>query len=167
MDMTKLGQFLQALRKERGLTQEQLGERLHVSGKTVSRWETGTYMPPVEMLLALSELYGVSINELVNGERIAPEDVPARAEAALTAALKDAPFHLKERQQFWRRKWDREHRWLIVLYVLAMTVLFGVTLLWEAAGMAPLVIAAIVTLCFTAAMNNARESYVERHLYDE
>ena len=41
MDMTKMGAFLQALRRELGLTQEQLGEELHVSAKTVSRWETG------------------------------------------------------------------------------------------------------------------------------
>ena len=47
MDMSKMGAFLQTLRREQGLTQEQLGEKLHISGKTISRWETGTYMPPV------------------------------------------------------------------------------------------------------------------------
>ena len=41
MDMTKMGTFLQALRKEQNLTQEQLGEKLHISSKTISRWETG------------------------------------------------------------------------------------------------------------------------------
>ena len=86
MDMTKMGTFLQTLRKEQGLTQEQLGEKLHVSSKTISRWETGTYMVPVEMLLALSELYQVSMNELVLGERIVPEVLPAKAEEAVTDA---------------------------------------------------------------------------------
>lgn len=167
MDMTKLGSFLQTLRKEQGLTQEQLGERLHVSGKTISRWETGAYMPPVEMLLALSEMYEVSMNELVNGEHIAPADVPAKAEEALTAALKDAPFHLKERQRFWRDKWNKEHRWLVVLYAAIMAVLFLAALLWNDSRMMPLVVAAILTICFTALMNNAREGYVEHHLYDE
>ncbi len=167
MDMMKLGRFLQSLRKEHGLTQEQLGEKLHVSGKTVSRWETGTYMPPVEMLLALSDMYGITINELLNGERIAPQDIPAKAEEALTAALKDVPFHLAERQQFWRRKWNREHRWLVALYAALMGLLFLLALGWENAGMIPLIIAAIATICFTALMNNAREGYVEHHLYDE
>ena len=51
MDMVKIGSFLQTLRREQGLTQAQLGEALGVTGKTVSLWETGTYLPPVEMLL--------------------------------------------------------------------------------------------------------------------
>ena len=54
MDMVKIGGFLKTLRQEQGLTQAQLGETLGVTGKTVSRWETGTYLPPVEMLLLLS-----------------------------------------------------------------------------------------------------------------
>ena len=63
MDMTRIGAFLAELRKENDLTQEELGESLGVSNKTVSRWETGTYLPPVEMLQRLSERYSVSINE--------------------------------------------------------------------------------------------------------
>ena len=46
MDMISIGKFIAALRKEKGLTQEQLGEKLGVTNKTVSRWETGTYLPP-------------------------------------------------------------------------------------------------------------------------
>jgi transcriptional regulator with XRE-family HTH domain len=48
MDTKKVGSFLKSLRKEKELTQEQLGEKLGVTNKTVSRWETGNYMPPVE-----------------------------------------------------------------------------------------------------------------------
>lgn len=70
MDMIKFGEFLKALRKEKELTQEQLGEKLGVTGKTVSRWETGTYMPPVQCLKLLSEFYGLTINELLAGERL-------------------------------------------------------------------------------------------------
>lgn len=58
MDMIKTGRFLAELRKEHSLTQEQLGAELGVTNKTVSRWETGTYMPPVEMLQLLSVKYG-------------------------------------------------------------------------------------------------------------
>ena len=70
MDMIKTGRFLAELRKEHSLTQEQLGEQLGVTNKTVSRWETGTYMPPVEMLQLLSVKYGVTINEILSGERL-------------------------------------------------------------------------------------------------
>ena len=54
MDLIKTGKFLAQLRREAGDTQEQLGEKLGVSNKTVSRWEKGAYLPPVEMLQAIS-----------------------------------------------------------------------------------------------------------------
>ena len=73
MDMQKIGNFLAELRKEKNLTQEELGEQLGVTNKTVSRWENGNYLPPVEMLQMLSKLYDVSINELLSGERLSDE----------------------------------------------------------------------------------------------
>lgn len=69
MDQIRIGAFLKALRKEKGLTQEQLAEKLAVSGRTVSRWETGSNMPDICMLVVLADFYGVSIPELINGER--------------------------------------------------------------------------------------------------
>ena len=69
MDQIKIGAFMKELRKEKGLTQEQAAERLNVSNRTVSRWETGTNMPDISLLLEIAELYGVSIPELIDGER--------------------------------------------------------------------------------------------------
>lgn len=69
MDQIKIGSFLKQLRKDRNLTQEALAEQLHVSGRTVSRWETGTNMPDIGMLIELAEFYQVSIPEIINGER--------------------------------------------------------------------------------------------------
>ena len=69
MDQIKIGAFLKALRKEKNLTQEQAAEQLGVSNRTVSRWETGTNMPDISLLLEIAELYGVSIPELIDGER--------------------------------------------------------------------------------------------------
>ena len=69
MDQMKVGAFLKELRKEKNLTQEQLAERLHVSGRTVSRWETGTNLPDISILVDLAELYSVSIAEIVDGKR--------------------------------------------------------------------------------------------------
>ena len=69
MDQIRIGAFLKALRKEKGLTQEQLAEKLAVSDRTVSRWETGSNMPDIGMLVVLADFYGVSIPELINGER--------------------------------------------------------------------------------------------------
>lgn len=69
MDQIKIGAFLKALRRGKALTQEQLAEQLGVSGRTVSRWETGSNMPDLGMLVELAEFYGVSIPEIIKGER--------------------------------------------------------------------------------------------------
>lgn len=69
MDEKKIGEFLRKLRKEKGLTQEQLAEVLHVSGRTVSRWETGTNMPDLSILIQIAEFYGVEVKEILDGER--------------------------------------------------------------------------------------------------
>lgn len=70
MDTKKIGSFLKNLRKENNMTQEQLGERIGVTNKTISRWETGNYMPPVESLILLSDIYGIRINEILAGEYV-------------------------------------------------------------------------------------------------
>lgn len=69
MDQIKIGIFLKELRKEKGLTQEQLAEVLNVSSRTVSRWETGSNMPDISMLVEIAIFYDVSIPEIVQGER--------------------------------------------------------------------------------------------------
>ena len=65
MDTIKIGQFIKSLRKENSLTQREVAERLNVSEKTVSKWETGNGMPEVSIMLPLFKLFGISINELL------------------------------------------------------------------------------------------------------
>ena len=69
MDTKKIGEFLKVLRKEKGLTQEQLAESLLVSGRTVSRWETGMNMPDLSVLIQMAEFYDVEVKEILDGER--------------------------------------------------------------------------------------------------
>lgn len=69
MDTKKIGGFLKSLRTARGLTQEQLAEILSVSGRTVSRWETGTNMPELSILIQIAEFYEVEVKEILDGER--------------------------------------------------------------------------------------------------
>lgn len=69
MDQKKVGLFLKTLRKEKNMTQEVLAETLNVSSRTVSRWETGSNMPDISLLVELSEFYQVGIPEIINGER--------------------------------------------------------------------------------------------------
>ena len=69
MNQKKTGEFLKQLRKEKNLTQEQLAEKLFVSGRTVSRWETGSNMPDLSVLVELADYYDVDIREIIDGER--------------------------------------------------------------------------------------------------
>ena len=69
MNPKEIGAFLKQLRNEKGITQEQLAEILGVSGRTVSRWETGTNLPDLGILVQISEYYNVEIKEILNGER--------------------------------------------------------------------------------------------------
>lgn len=69
MEQKKIGLFLKRLRKENNLTQEALAEKLNISDRTVSRWETGSNMPDISMLVELAEFYQVSIPEIIDGER--------------------------------------------------------------------------------------------------
>lgn len=69
MDIVKIGKFLQELRKEKGLTQEQLAEKMNVARRTVSRWETGSNMPDLDILIELADYYEVDLREILSGER--------------------------------------------------------------------------------------------------
>lgn len=76
MDATKIGELICALRKEKGLTQLQLAERLNVSDKAVSKWERGLGCPDVSLLARLSQVFAVDLEKLLAGE-LAPNSQAA------------------------------------------------------------------------------------------
>ena len=69
MDTLKIGKFIARCRKEKKMTQEDLAKILGVTNKTISRWENGNYMPDLSLLKPLSEVLGISLNELLSGEK--------------------------------------------------------------------------------------------------
>lgn len=69
MNQQKIGAFMRELRLDKGLTQEQLAERLGVSNRSVSRWENGNNLPDLSLLLELAKLYGVGVDEILDGKR--------------------------------------------------------------------------------------------------
>lgn len=75
MDQIKIGKFIAELRHEKGMKQSDMAEKLGVSNKSVSRWETGKNMPDVSLFIPLCDLLGISVNELIAGERIEVNDV--------------------------------------------------------------------------------------------
>lgn len=87
MAKTTIGEFLAILRKSKGYTQQEAADRLGVSNKTVSSWETGASSPDISMLPAIAELYGVTCDELLRGERISPAEPPQATEQKREKAL--------------------------------------------------------------------------------
>ena len=165
MDLIRIGSFLAELRREKGLTQQALGERLGVTNKTVSRWETGCYLPDVEMLSLLSREFGVSINELVAGERLIAEDFKKAADENLVTALDHSTFTLKEKQAFFKKKLRREHRSTILLCAVAWLVLIIVL---RIRGVQPELCGAVgglLALFNYAVLNNRMMAYVERNSF--
>lgn len=87
MDQQKIGQFIQALRKERNLTQKELADSIGVSDKTISKWENGNGLPDIGSLQALSTYFGVTVNEILAGEKLPPADYQEQAEATILTLL--------------------------------------------------------------------------------
>ena len=71
------GPAIKRLREERGMTQSELGERIGVGDKAVSKWETGRGLPDISLIQPLAETLGVSVIELMNGDRIRNQNVSA------------------------------------------------------------------------------------------
>lgn len=83
MDQRNTGKFIALCRKEKGLTQRQLAETIGVSDKTVSKWECGNGLPEVSLMLPLCGVLGISVNELLCGEKLEASEYKNRAEVNL------------------------------------------------------------------------------------
>jgi len=164
MDLVQIGTFIAELRKEQKLTQEQLGEKIGVTNKTVSRWENGNYLPPADALLAMGQLFGVSVNEILSGKRLSAEEYKEAAEENITQTLKVSSFSLKEKTEFYKKKWLKEH---IAVMVFAGLCIVGIM----AAGIVVrqgwlIVLTGVLLPVAHGLRNNAMMSYVEGHVYD-
>ena len=168
MDQIKAGKFIATLRKEKELTQEQLGEKLGVTNKTISRWENGNYMPDIEMLSLLSKEFDVSINELISGERLLLDDFKKAADNNLVTALNNSAFTLKEKIAFFKKKWLREHITTIVLCIVAWLSI----MIWAAQKLKDSnyfvllgAIGSVLAVLFYVVLYNRMMIYVENHAY--
>ena len=90
MDQVKIGNFIAFLRKEKNLTQHQLADALGVTDRAVSKWENGRGLPDLSLLVPLCETLGISVNELLCGEKISREDLPQKAQDTVLDALSDS-----------------------------------------------------------------------------
>ncbi len=166
MDMVRIGAFLKELRVQNHMTQEQLGEKLDVTNKTISRWECGTYLPPVEMLKELSDLYGLTINEIVSGQRLNEEQFRQQAEENIADALEASAFTLPEKVRYYKRKWLRDHISRIILCAVSWIVLIISLKLQGADAYLIGTIGGLLAVIFYVYLYNQMMRYVENRAYD-
>ena len=98
MEPQKIGKFIAELRIEDKMTQAELGERIGVSNKTVSRWENGNYMPDISTMQELCKNFDITINELLSGKRLNQIEFREMAEGNLILSVKEI-----ERIKKWRK----------------------------------------------------------------
>ena len=97
MNQVKIGEFIAACRKEKKLTQAQLAEKLNITDRAVSKWETGKSMPDSSIMLELCGILGISVNELLSGERVAPEHYEERVDKNLIELKKKEENNVRVR----------------------------------------------------------------------
>jgi len=114
MNQVKIGKFIAECRKKENLTQMQLAEKLNITDRAVSKWETGKAMPDTAIMLELCEILGISVNDLLCGEKIEMENKNPKNEQLLLDLSKE----LENRNQtIWTAMW--------VIMAVSMIALFG------------------------------------------
>ena len=102
MNQEKIGRFISERRKEKGLTQMQLAEKLNITDRAVSKWETGKAMPDSSIMLSLCDILGISVNELLNGEEISMESNNQKNEQLLLDMAKELE---RKNKTIWTSMW--------------------------------------------------------------
>ncbi len=116
MDQIKIGRFIAERRRQANLTQAQLAEKLNITDRAVSKWETGKSMPDSSIMLKLCEILHITVNDLLCGEVVTTDDYKKQLE--------------KNMLQMVIQKEEADKKLLmleIVIGVLSMTVLLGFT----------------------------------------
>ena len=163
MDQIKTGKFIAELRKENHLTQQQLGDRIGVTNKTISRWENGNYMPDIDMLQILSQEFHVSINELLSGKKLNDEEFRKKADENIRAVAKQSAFSFAERKRFWISKWRKEHIALFVIMGMIDILYLVCCFIFEEPVLIGLI--GIIFVVEYGWQNNRMMIYVENNLY--
>ena len=114
MDQVKIGQFIKTMRKEKNLTQREIADRLNISEKTVSKWETGNGLPEVSSMLPLCELLEISVNELLSGEKLDEKRYFDKAEQNIMSLMEG--------------KAEAKKKLIIAVIVAVITSLAGLTI---------------------------------------
>ena len=114
MNQVKIGKFIAECRKQKNLTQMQLAEKLNITDKAISKWERGMSMPDSSIMLELCDILGISVNELLSGEKIFMENSNEKNEQLLIDMAKELE---QKNKTVWKSMW--------IIMIISMVALFG------------------------------------------
>ncbi len=114
MDQAKIGKFIAECRKNKNLTQAQLAEKLNITDRAVSKWETGRAMPDSSIMLALCDVLSITVNDLLCGEKIIMENSNQKNEQLLLEMAKELE---RKNKTIWTSMW--------AIMIVSMTALFA------------------------------------------
>jgi transcriptional regulator with XRE-family HTH domain/DNA-directed RNA polymerase subunit RPC12/RpoP len=114
MDQVKIGKFIAECRKQKKLTQMQLSEKLNITDKAISKWERGLSIPDPSIMLELCDILGVSVNELLCGEKIEMENKEQKNKQLLLDMSKEIE---QKNKTIWSAMW--------VIMIVSITALFA------------------------------------------
>ena len=137
MDQIKIGKFIAERRKNVNLTQMQLSEKLGITDKAISKWERGISMPDTSIMLELCDILGISVNELLSGEKISMENNDQKNEQLLLEMAKE----LEEKNKtIWNAMW-------VIMTVSIIGLIGGLAIVAFFMPEGPWMLVAILTLC--------------------
>ena len=137
MDQIKIGQFIAARRKAVGLTQAELAEKLGITDRAVSKWETGRTMPDTALMLELCNILKINVNDLLCGEEISMNDNNQRNEQLILDMAKEVE---RKNKTIWTAMW-------VIMIVSIIGLLGGLFLVAFLVPEGPWTLVAILGLC--------------------
>ena len=137
MDQLKIGKFIAECRKQKGLTQMQLSEKLGITDKAIPKWERGISMPDVSIMLEVCGILGISVNELLSGEKINMENNDQKNEQLLLDMAKELE---KKNKTIWNAMWA-------IMSVSIIGLIGGLAIVATFVPEGPWMLVAILTLC--------------------
>ena len=137
MDQLKIGKFIAECRKQKGLTQMQLSEKLGITDKAISKWERGISMPDASIMLEVCGILGISVNELLCGEKINMENNDQKNEQLLLDMAKELE---RKNKTIWNAMW-------VIMTVSLIGLIGGLALIAFFIPEGPWMLVAILALC--------------------
>ncbi len=137
MNQIKIGRFIAECRKKANLTQMQLAEKLDITDKAVSKWERGITMPDTSIMLELCGILGISVNELLSGEKINMENINQKNEQLLLEITNELE---KKNKTIWNAMWT-------IMAVSIIGLIGGLAIVAFFVPEGPWMLVAILALC--------------------